>query len=191
MLRQETTPRLAYALLAAVGAACAFLVIEGNPGNMGICGACFLRDTGGALGLFAKGPKIFRPELLGIVFALMDRGGWSGLVPVANGLGEEALPPVSDPAGFETVVEHDGGAKRRKMNVREIGNLRFRCPALDRGAVDTIFLGDVFGAPKAHAKRSEAPFAGLVERGFPGASQVHGRMRILAGFRVNWARRDF
>ncbi|NRA94652.1 MAG: YedE-related selenium metabolism membrane protein [Planctomycetes bacterium] len=82
MLRQETTPRLAYALLAAVGAACAFLVIEGNPGNMGICGACFLRDTGGALGLFAKGPKIFRPELLGIVFGAlvwrMARGQWTG-----------------------------------------------------------------------------------------------------------------
>src|SRR5205814_3144552 len=31
------------------------------------CGACFLRDTAGALGLFSKGPQIFRPELVGLV----------------------------------------------------------------------------------------------------------------------------
>jgi YedE family putative selenium metabolism protein len=34
---------------------------------MGVCGACFLRDTAGALGLFAKGPQIFRPELVGLI----------------------------------------------------------------------------------------------------------------------------
>jgi YedE family putative selenium metabolism protein len=35
---------------------------------MGICGACFLRDTAGALGLFAgDGPRIFRPELVGLI----------------------------------------------------------------------------------------------------------------------------
>ena len=82
MLRQETTPRLAYALLAAVGAAAAFLVIQGNPGNMGLCGACFLRDTSGALGLFAKGPRIFRPEILGVILGAliwrMARGQWTG-----------------------------------------------------------------------------------------------------------------
>jgi hypothetical protein len=41
-------------------------VVLGNPGNMGICGACFLRDLGGALGLHG-GPAIFRPELAGLV----------------------------------------------------------------------------------------------------------------------------
>ncbi|MCK6481924.1 MAG: YedE-related selenium metabolism membrane protein [Planctomycetes bacterium] len=43
------------------------LVAAGNPGNMGICGACFLRDLAGSLGLYAKGPQVFRPEAAGLV----------------------------------------------------------------------------------------------------------------------------
>lgn len=34
-----------------VGAAAVLLTALGNPGNMGFCIACFLRDTSGALGL--------------------------------------------------------------------------------------------------------------------------------------------
>lgn len=49
-----------------VGALAAFLVVQGNPGNMGLCGACFLRDTAGSLGMFAKGPVVFRPEVVGV-----------------------------------------------------------------------------------------------------------------------------
>ncbi len=53
---------------AGVGTLAAVLVALGNPGNMGICGACFLRDTAGALGLFSgDGPRIFRPELVGLI----------------------------------------------------------------------------------------------------------------------------
>jgi YedE family putative selenium metabolism protein len=54
-------------LSAAVGAAAALLVAAGNPGNMGICGACFLRDLSGSLGLYEKGPRILRPELAGLL----------------------------------------------------------------------------------------------------------------------------
>lgn len=54
--------------MAGVGAAAAALVSLGNPGNMGICGACFLRDLAGALGAFAgEGPRVFRPELVGLI----------------------------------------------------------------------------------------------------------------------------
>jgi YedE family putative selenium metabolism protein len=71
MLRTDVTGRKLRALWAAcagVGAFAALLVALGNPGNMGICGACFLRDTAGALGLFpGDGPRIFRPELVGLV----------------------------------------------------------------------------------------------------------------------------
>jgi YedE family putative selenium metabolism protein len=50
---------------------------------MGICGACFLRDTAGALGLFsAEGPRIFRPELVGLIlgafFLRLFRGQTEG-----------------------------------------------------------------------------------------------------------------
>jgi hypothetical protein len=77
VLRGDATlgRRCAGLLLAAgVGVAAAALVALGNPGNMGICGACFLRDTAGALGLQAKGPAIFRPEVAGIVLGAL---GWS------------------------------------------------------------------------------------------------------------------
>lgn len=53
------------ALLGLVGA---FLVYAGNPGNMGICAACFLRDTSGAFGLHSVPTlQYLRPELIGLV----------------------------------------------------------------------------------------------------------------------------
>jgi len=71
MLRGDSSPgtvRLAWALCALVGAGCAALVAWGNPGNMGVCGACFLRDLAGALGLVSvKAPQILRPEVVGVV----------------------------------------------------------------------------------------------------------------------------
>lgn len=70
MLRGDATRAqkvVALALAGALGAAAAALVLAGNPGNMGLCGACFLRDWSGALGLTSKGPAILRPELIGVV----------------------------------------------------------------------------------------------------------------------------
>jgi YedE family putative selenium metabolism protein len=61
-----------------VGALAGSLVLAGNPGNMGICGACFLRDVAGALGLISKPsqlaePKLsyLRPEVLGVTFGAL------------------------------------------------------------------------------------------------------------------------
>lgn len=71
MLRTEVSGIklwLLWAACAVVGVLSAVIVACGNPGNMGVCGACFLRDTAGALGLSAaEGPRIFRPELVGLV----------------------------------------------------------------------------------------------------------------------------
>ena len=75
MLRSDLTPqqtRIALALVATLGVLAALLVAAGNPGNMGLCGACFLRDLAGALGFFqAPAPRIFRPELTGIVLGAL------------------------------------------------------------------------------------------------------------------------
>src|SRR5262245_17041555 len=59
------------ALVLAVGALAAALVALGNPGNMGVCGACFLRDLAGALSLKSSGPAIFRPEVAGILLGAL------------------------------------------------------------------------------------------------------------------------
>ncbi len=71
MLRGDSTARtrgIGIALMLGVGALAAGLVALGNPGNMGICGACFLRDLAGALGFqTGKGPAIFRPEVAGVL----------------------------------------------------------------------------------------------------------------------------
>lgn len=73
MLRgdQPTAVRVrALLLLALVGIGAGVLVWLGNPGNMGLCGACFLRDLGGALRLH-PGPAILRPEVPGLVLGAL------------------------------------------------------------------------------------------------------------------------
>ena len=60
------------AKLAVGGAICGvvavLLAILGNPGNMAICIACFIRDTAGALGMHqAAVVQYARPEIIGIV----------------------------------------------------------------------------------------------------------------------------
>ncbi len=53
----------------AVGVLAPVLVRLGNPGNMGICVACFSRDIAGALGLHrAAVVQYIRPEIIGFVF---------------------------------------------------------------------------------------------------------------------------
>ncbi len=51
-----------------IGIIGAWLVKVGNPANMGICVACFLRDIAGALGLHrAETVQYIRPEIIGFV----------------------------------------------------------------------------------------------------------------------------
>lgn len=53
---------------AAIGILAALLQKSGNPGNMGICVACFERDIAGALGLHrAAVVQYMRPEIIGFV----------------------------------------------------------------------------------------------------------------------------
>ena len=51
-----------------IGVFAAVLVKMGNPGNMGFCIACFIRDTAGALGLHrAEAVQYVRPEIIGLI----------------------------------------------------------------------------------------------------------------------------
>ncbi len=51
-----------------VGLASVLLVANGNPGNMGFCIACFLRDIAGAVGMHrAAVVQYIRPEIIGLV----------------------------------------------------------------------------------------------------------------------------
>lgn len=53
---------------AAVGLAAIFLMLLGNPANMGFCIACFLRDIAGACGLHSAAKvQYVRPEIIGLV----------------------------------------------------------------------------------------------------------------------------
>ncbi|WP_138204346.1 YedE family putative selenium transporter [Haloimpatiens lingqiaonensis] len=53
---------------ALVGILSAILVKFGNPGNMGVCIACFIRDIAGAVGMHrAPVVQYIRPEVIGIV----------------------------------------------------------------------------------------------------------------------------
>jgi YedE family putative selenium metabolism protein len=55
-----------------VGVLAPLLVKWGNPGNMGICVACFTRDIAGALGLHRAGiVQYIRPEIIGFVFGAL------------------------------------------------------------------------------------------------------------------------
>jgi len=66
-MRRLFTPQTLIILAGLVmGVLAALLVKWGNPPNMGICVACFLRDTAGALGLHqAKAVQYIRPEIIG------------------------------------------------------------------------------------------------------------------------------
>ncbi len=74
-----------------MGVLAAWLVKWGNPPNMGICVACFMRDIAGGLGLHRAGVvQYIRPEILGLVLGsfiaayafgeFRARGGSSPLV---------------------------------------------------------------------------------------------------------------
>lgn len=53
---------------AVVGALSVLLMKAGNPANMGICVACFIRDIAGALGMHrAEVVQYIRPEVPGFI----------------------------------------------------------------------------------------------------------------------------
>ncbi|MDA3899642.1 MAG: YedE family putative selenium transporter [Spirochaetes bacterium] len=55
-----------------IGLIAVMLVRFGNPANMGICVACFLRDSVGALGFHRAAPvQYMRPELAGLILGSM------------------------------------------------------------------------------------------------------------------------
>ncbi|WP_044470189.1 YedE family putative selenium transporter [Mannheimia massilioguelmaensis] len=57
---------------AALGIIAPLLTYYGNPGNMGFCAACFIRDTAGGLGLHRAAPlQYIRPELIGLVLGAL------------------------------------------------------------------------------------------------------------------------
>lgn len=55
-----------------IGAVALILVAAGNPANMGLCIACFLRDTAGALKLQSAAPvQYVRPEIIGLILGAL------------------------------------------------------------------------------------------------------------------------
>lgn len=57
---------------ALIGVVATLLQKLGNPGNMGLCMACFTRDIAGAVGLHqAAAVQYLRPEIIGVVFGAL------------------------------------------------------------------------------------------------------------------------
>ena len=55
-----------------IGILAPILVKLGNPGNMGVCVACFSRDIAGALGLHRAAPvQYIRPEIIGLLLGAL------------------------------------------------------------------------------------------------------------------------
>ena len=64
---------------AIIGIGAALLQYLGNPGNMGICVACFERDIAGALGLHRAGiVQYLRPEIMGFVLGAFAAALFAG-----------------------------------------------------------------------------------------------------------------
>ena len=58
-----------------VGLVALWLGFLGNPPNMAVCVACFIRDTAGALGLHRAAPvQYLRPEIIGIILGALLLG---------------------------------------------------------------------------------------------------------------------
>ena len=70
MMKKETV--IVVSAGAAVGLAAIFLMLLGNPANLGFCIACFLRDIAGACGLHnAAKVQYVRPEIIGLVLGAL------------------------------------------------------------------------------------------------------------------------
>src|SRR5690606_10206537 len=69
-----------------IGLIAAILMKLGNPGNMGMCIACFWRDIAGALGLHKAGVvQYIRPEIIGIIFGAFSISYLTGDFKVKGG----------------------------------------------------------------------------------------------------------
>ena len=68
-MNSETKERVILVVCGVVAAAVASkLASSGNPGNMAICIACFVRDTAGAMKLQTNETvQYLRPEIIGII----------------------------------------------------------------------------------------------------------------------------
>ena len=61
-----------------IGLLVMLLAMSGNPANMAICVACFIRDAAGALKLHTAAPvQYFRPEIVGFVCWFCADGAFS------------------------------------------------------------------------------------------------------------------
>ena len=67
-MKDKKLPVLLLAAGGVTGLLAVLLTVFGNPANMGVCVACFIRDTAGALGLHgAATVQYIRPEIPGFI----------------------------------------------------------------------------------------------------------------------------
>ena len=118
-----------------IGIAALVLGVHGNPGNMGFCIACFLRDTTGALGLHgAEVVQYFRPEIVGILLGSLiaavaakefkGRGGSSPMIRFLLGVfvmigALMFLTELTTEPKSQTQLAREAGMTRKEYRERE------------------------------------------------------------------------
>ena len=142
----------------AIGGAAALLQKLGNPGNMGLCVACFERDIAGALGLHrAEAVQYLRPEIIGFVLGaciisifareFRPRGGSSPLVRFFLGMFAMIGALVFLGCPWRTLLRLAGGD----------GNAIFGLAGLAAGiGCGVIFLKNGFTLGRSYAGKKSA-----------------------------------
>ena len=154
-----------------IGLLVMLLAMSGNPANMAICVACFIRDAAGALKLHTAAPvQYFRPEIVGFVCG-------SFLISMAT-------KEYRSTAGSAPMVRFLLGA------VMMIGALVFLgCPLRQlilagQGSSDSAvtFLGMLLGAAFAHNFNlvgSAAKAATATDAVVPGGPAMPGKIAVI------------
>jgi len=84
-----------------IGVIASFLVLAGNPQNMGFCIACFIRDSVGGLGLHRAAPvQYIRPEIIGLVLGAFLLSWFRGERAAKGG----SAPATRFTLGFFTMI---------------------------------------------------------------------------------------
>ena len=154
-----------------IGLLVMLLAMSGNPANMAICVACFIRDAAGALKLHTAAPvQYFRPEIVGFVCG-------SFLISMAT-------KEYRSTAGSAPMVRFLLGAVMMISALVFLGCPLRQLILAGQGSSDSAvtFLGMLLGAAFAHNFNlvgSAAKAATATDAAVPGGPAMPGKIAVI------------